>query len=97
MPFTPITVEYSAEAHHTITLSASSALTLSLPTGASAIMVQALTQNVRYTLDNFTPTPSKGFQMKAGDPPKLIEITRGMVLKFIAETAGAVLEYEYGA
>jgi hypothetical protein len=72
-------------------------MTLSLPNSASGILVQALTQNARYTLDGFTPTATKGFQMKAGDSPLFIQITRGMVLKFVAETAGSILEYEYSS
>jgi hypothetical protein len=96
MPFTPITTEYPGESHHTTALAGTS-MTLSIPNSASGVLVQALTQNARFTLDGFTPTASKGFQLKAGDPPLFIQITRGMVLKFIAETAGSILEYEYSA
>ena len=96
MPFTPITTEYAAEAHHSYTLPGT-AVTLSLPKTASGILMQALTENARFTLDGSNPTANKGFQLKAGDPPLYIQFTTGMVLRFIAETAGSILEYEYGA
>ena len=91
MTFTPL----SGETHHTYSMGAA-ALTLSLPLHAGRIMMQALTQNIRYTLDGTTPNATTGFQLKAGDPPREIEITSGMTLKFFREAAGAVLEYEYG-
>jgi hypothetical protein len=96
MPFTPITTEYAAEAHHSYALPGT-VVTLSLPKTASGILMQALTQNARYTLDGSDPTASKGFQLKAGDAPLYVQFTKGMALKFIAETAGSILEYEYGA
>lgn len=82
------------QSHQTYTL-ATTATTLSVPLNANGILIQALTQNVRFTLDGTTPTSSKGFQLKAGDPPLMIPLQRQIVLKFVAETAGAILEYEY--
>ena len=55
-----------------------------------------LGQNVRYTLDGTTPTASKGFLLKAGDPPVIIPITSGMLVKVIEEAASADLQYQWG-
>lgn len=74
------------------------ATTLSIPLHAQKIMWQALTQNVRYTLDGTAPTSTKGFQLKAGDPPTILKLTQNnnLILKIVAESAGAVLQYIYG-
>ena len=96
MSFTPLKNEVAAESHHSSTLG-TGALTLSLPLSASGILMQALAQNIRYTLDGTTPAAASGFQLKAGDPPIYIQFTKGMVLTFFRETSGAILEYEYSA
>jgi len=75
----------------------SSATTLTPPTGATKIMIQALTQNVRFTLDGTAPTASKGFQLKSGDPAMIISIDSTTVLKVIQEAATADLQYQWGA
>ncbi|RPJ19473.1 MAG: hypothetical protein EHM33_30215 [Chloroflexi bacterium] len=91
--FVPLT----GETHHSVALGAG-ALTLSLPLHAQKIMIQALAQNIRYTLEGTAPAAASGFQLKAGDPPRVIELTGNnrLVLKVIRETSGAILEYEYG-
>lgn len=66
------------------------------PIGANLLLVQALTQNARYTLDGTTPTASVGFQLKAGDPPRYIEMAEGVKVIFFREAAGAVLEFNFG-
>lgn len=72
------------------------AVTLVQPAGANKALLQALTQNVRYTLDGTAPTTSKGFQLKAGDPPRQIIVDGGITLKAIAETGTASLQYQWG-
>jgi hypothetical protein len=74
----------------------SSATTLTPPTGATKILIQALTQNVRVTLDGTNPTATLGFQLKAGDPPLLIPLGNSTVLKVIEEAATADLQYQWG-
>lgn len=93
--FIPLGTVDTTYSHQTYALS-TSPVTLSIPMQASGILVQALTQNARFTLDGTAPSTSKGYQLKAGDPPLFIGIDKGMVLKFCAETAGAILEYDYG-
>jgi hypothetical protein len=60
--------------HKTTASMALSVYTLAIPIGAAWLMVQALAQNVRYTLDGTNPSAASGFQLKAGDPPRLIAL-----------------------
>ena len=93
--FVPLVVEDATQTHQSLIVGAS-AITLSLPLNAAGILLQAVTQNIRFTLDGTVPTATRGFQLKAGDPPLYIGLDTGITLKFIREAAGAVLEYEYG-
>lgn len=73
------------------------AVTVHIPLHARGILMQALTQNIRYTLDGTAPTASTGFQLKASDPPRYMELDHRISLKVIREAAGAMLEYEFCA
>jgi hypothetical protein len=73
----------------------SSASTLSPEDGATKLLIQALDQNVRITLDGTTPTASKGFQLLAGDPPVLIWIADSTI-KVIEEAATADIQVQWG-
>lgn len=77
------------------TISAATSLSALAPAGTGGILIQALTQNVRYTLDNTAPTASLGFQLKAGDPPVIIPLNGNVTLKVIEETATADLQYQF--
>jgi hypothetical protein len=81
---------------HNSGLSISSAVTLTPPAGATKLLIQTLTQNIRYTLDGTTPTASKGFQLVAGDPPIIIPIGHDMTVKIIEEASTASLQYQFG-
>ncbi len=59
-------------------------------------MIQALTQNVRFTLDGTNPTATSGLQIKAGDPPMIIPVGASAILKVIQETATASLQFQWG-
>ena len=74
----------------------SSAQTLTCPADATKLLIQALGQNVRYTLDGTTPTATKGFQLKVGEPPALLSVTSETTVKVIEETATADLQYQWG-
>lgn len=67
----------------------------SRPAEAEWLLVQALTQNARYTLDGTTPTAALGFQLKAGDPPMLIPLGKDLYPRFFPETAGTILQYQW--
>jgi hypothetical protein len=73
-----------------------SAFAPAAPPGASTCVVQALTQNVRFTLDGTTPTAVVGFQIVAGDVERILPVDTRTVLTFIQETAGAELQYQFG-
>lgn len=75
----------------------SSAVTLVNPPGATKLLIQALDQNVRFTLDGSAPTASRGFQLKAGDPPVIIPIGATTTVTVIQESATADLQYQYGS
>lgn len=81
---------------HTGGASISSVATITIPAGATQVMLQAITQNVRYTLDGTAATTTLGFQLKAGDPPIIVPVSASTVLKVIEETATASLQYQFG-
>lgn len=93
-PFIPLKV-LTGHQHQSASLG-TGAMTLSVPLSAGKIMFQALAQNIRYTLDGTNPTASSGFQLKAGDPPRVLDLSDKITLKFFRETSGAMLEYEWG-
>ena len=68
-----------------------------LPTSSIRyLLVQALAQNVRYTIDGATdPTAVIGFQLVASDPAILIPMGPGVQPQFFREVAGAILEYQW--
>ena len=66
------------------------------PQGATLLLVQAIVQDIRFTLDGTAPTPTVGFELVADDPPVLIPVSSRTVVNFCAEAAGAVLQYQWG-
>lgn len=85
---------YVASGAHTQLTGLSSAKPILIPTSASGVIVQAITQNVRMRMDGTSPTASMGFQIRAGDPAIYIPSQVGTTLRFIEETASATLEYQ---
>ena len=81
---------------HTANNNLAGAVALTPPAGANAVLLQAITQNVRYTLDNSAPTATVGFQLRSSDPPLIIDIGPGMTIQAIQETATAVLQIQWG-
>jgi hypothetical protein len=93
-------ITFSAMGAHQTDSTLSAAQALNRPTGAEAanqVLIQALTQNVRFTLDGTTPTATVGFQLKAADPPTLIPIGAANNIKVIEETASATIQYQWGS
>lgn len=68
-----------------------------VPLHCNCVRVQALAQNIRYTLDGTNPTTASGFQMKASDPPLTLYLADTVTLKFIGEASGAILQLQAGA
>ncbi len=81
---------------HSDGLAIAAAQTLTVPAGASKIMMQAHAQNVRFTLDGTVPTATTGFQLKSGDPPLVIPIGINTIIKVIEEAVSADLQYQFG-
>jgi hypothetical protein len=71
------------------------AQTLTVVAGTTHAWLQALTQNVRITLDGTTATAAVGMRLTAGDPP--IEITgeEAQNASVIEEAVGGTLEVIY--
>lgn len=67
------------------------------PDGQSRyLLCQATVQDIRYTIGEYSsPTATTGFHLTADDPAVLIPIAENTVLRFISETAGAILEYQW--
>lgn len=76
-------------------LTAAAATPIGMPVGAKRLLIQAIGQNVRYTLDGSAPTATRGFQLKAGDPPILIPVGANTSIRVIQETATAEIEYQW--
>jgi hypothetical protein len=90
------TLELNPIGSHSDGVDVSSAVTLTPPTGATKLLIQALDTNLRVTLDGTTPTTAKGFQLVAGDPPLLIPLGINTIVKVIEEAASCDLQYQWG-
>ena len=77
--------------------SISSVVTLTPPTGATKLLIQALDQNIRITLDGTAATTSLGFQLAAGDPMLLIPLGNNTVIKVIEEAATDDIQIQWGS
>lgn len=82
-------------AHQTVTLGAVSYSPSTPVGGARYLLVQAIAQNVRYTLSpDQEPTASIGFQLAAAATPILIPVGNCQP-RFFREAAGAILQYQW--
>lgn len=63
--------------------------TYSLPAGANAFWVQAITQNIRIRISDNNPTTAIGGQLKAGDPIRLLSLGGGRSFRALQEAATA--------
>jgi hypothetical protein len=64
--------------------------------GAKGILVQAITQNIRYVLTlGQVPTAAIGFQLIAGNDPIYVPIGTNMFPQFFREASGAILQYQW--
>jgi hypothetical protein len=70
------------------------ALTVTVPQGSDALVVQALTQNVYIEYDGIAPSTDSQ-QIIADLDPRVIRASSGTVFKFSTVTAGAVLIHRY--
>jgi hypothetical protein len=89
-----LTEHYAPVGAHVSGANIAAATALVKPAGASQILIQALTQNVRFTLDGSDPTAAVGFQLLAGSAPVIISVP-GVSIKVIQEAAAASLQYQW--
>lgn len=71
--------------------------TITFAADQQAIYIQAISQNVRMTVDGTTPAASgntTGFQIRAGDPPVRFDFAPGTTIKLIEEAASASVQYQ---
>ena len=85
---------YSTVGEHVTLTGLSATKTVTNPGNANAVLVQAITQNVRIMLKG-NATSSAGFQIRAGDPPTLIPLGASGSFTVREETASATLEHQF--
>lgn len=87
--------KYALVGNHASSSGFSSAATLTIPGGdCDAVAIQAIGQNIRYTMDGTTPTATVGFQITAGDSD-IIPISSGTTITLIEEAATATVQYQF--
>lgn len=60
---------------------------------ATHILIQALTQNIRYTIDGNQASATNGFRLAAGTR-ELVPVPNGGISVF-EEAAGAIVQYQF--
>ncbi len=98
-PSTPVATRhnFSPIGNHATDALLSSAKPLVPEPHATKVMLQALAQNIRYTLEGSTPlVGTVGFLLLTGDAPIIIEIERSTTITVIEETATAILQFQWG-
>lgn len=99
--FLPCTQElnaWEAQPHSSTDLAVNVVHNVNIPPNVNAILVQALGEDIRYTLSqNSLPSATSGFRLTAGNDPLVIPVDPKVTqLQFYAEGAGARLEMQFG-
>lgn len=81
---------------HTSNAALSGVVTLTPPAGATMLMLQTTSQNIRVRLDGGSPSSTIGFQIKAGDPPTIVDTSGLSSVTAIEEAASATIQYQWG-
>ena len=63
------------------------------PAGATHLRMQALTQNIRYTIDNSQASATHGFQLASGTLVLVPVPNNG--ISIFEEAAGAIVQYQW--
>jgi len=74
----------------------SSAATVTIPAGATKLMIQTTDQDIRFTLDGTDPTTSKGFKLVKDRDPIIIPLSQKTTIKIIEAAATADVQYQFG-
>jgi len=89
--------QFTPVGDHTQTNSLASATTITIPSGATKIMMQTQTQSVRFTLDGTAPTTTKGFIIVANAVPLIVYLNAAKnTFKVIECATTAVFDYQFG-
>ena len=93
----PVTIHenYAPVGAHSGGVNIAAAVTLTKPAGAAEIIMQAITQNIRFTLDGTTPTATLGFQLNCNSWGPLMVAVPGAAIIVIQEAATASLQYQW--
>lgn len=79
---------------HTATTLSGSATTLTVDASADGVLMQAIAQNIYYTLDGSTPTSGNGFTLYAGGDPLRVPKNSDIAIKVLRAASGAVLQWQ---
>jgi len=77
--------------HQSVTIG-SALYSPALPPGTESVLIQAVADEVRMTLDGTTPTGAVGFRLLLTEPPLRVVITAKTVLQFFGEGATSAIE-----
>lgn len=81
------------EDHQSSTMDINIIIEPNIPKHVWGALVQALGEDIRYTIDGTDPSATSGFRLTNGNDPLLIPVKPGRtVLKFIPEDVSAQLE-----
>ena len=69
--------------------SLATAQTLTPPSNADAVLIQAITQNIIFTLDGTVATANNGFILYKSSDPLIITIPQNRTISIIQQTASA--------
>ena len=96
MPANPVrNAGYSPVGTHK-SITPNAATGIPVPGGATGILMQTRTQNVRFTLDGTTPTSTVGFQLSTSNNDiTYLPLKEGTTIIVISETSGAVFQYQF--
>lgn len=73
------------------------ASSLTIPTGAVTVEIQAVTKDVSYTMDGTSPTATAGMQFLTTQPPRAFLVSDLTNLKFTQGAGGAgLLNFHFG-
>lgn len=85
------------EGHHHSTLTlADGPVEINIPKGVNAVMIQAISQGINYTLSGTDPTAASGFFITAGAAPVVIPVSGRTKLKVHAAADTVRLEIQFG-
>ena len=90
-PFTP-----HREWTHQSVVVGSAVYSPALPPGTESVLVQAIADEVRMTLDGTTPTAAVGLRLLLTEPPLRVPITETTILQFFGEGATSAVELVAG-